>query len=318
MGGGSSKSESSNSNRTRSQTTPVVHSNQQRQVAPQPRGAGVPSHAIPQHLTSNQRIAVRQTQSNVMFMHPQQPMHMQPQLPRIGSVGEAERIKNLCAVDPKTIAFDPEHSSLSFATNTLTECEMEIHCCVRVDVVPGSGVMVTPNKPRPPPRPIPVPKADHAEQAVFLDLEKACEQEKRYLKEYPKQFPVIISLRYKGEHGTQTEHTCVELLPGAKMVMQLLEVGGKVYQVEHLFGGEQATTGTVVEEGATGPGSPSGVVDGEEENLCVICLTNEKNTAVIPCRHLCLCKECAEELRQKSPKCPVCRGPIHQLVAMKQ
>ncbi len=48
----------------------------------------------------------------------------------------------------------------------------------------------------------------------------------------------------------------------------------------------------------------------EEENedrLCVICLVNERNTTVLPCRHMCMCDECAQELRKQTHKCPICR-----------
>ena len=31
-----------------------------------------------------------------------------------------------------------------------------------------------------------------------------------------------------------------------------------------------------------------------EERLCVICLVNERNTTVLPCRHMCMCNECAQ------------------------
>ena len=49
--------------------------------------------------------------------------------------------------------------------------------------------------------------------------------------------------------------------------------------------------------------------DGEDDSKkCTICLTEEKNTIVVPCGHLCVCKGCATEFaKQKSPDCPICR-----------
>ena len=36
--------------------------------------------------------------------------------------------------------------------------------------------------------------------------------------------------------------------------------------------------------------------DGEDDSKkCTICLTEEKNTIVVPCGHLCVCKGCATE-----------------------
>lgn len=43
----------------------------------------------------------------------------------------------------------------------------------------------------------------------------------------------------------------------------------------------------------------------KEDNLCSICIDNPKTMAIIPCGHLCCCKECAEMLTA----CPICRGP---------
>lgn len=47
-----------------------------------------------------------------------------------------------------------------------------------------------------------------------------------------------------------------------------------------------------------------------EDRLCVICLVNERNTTVLPCRHMCMCDDCAQELRKQDHKCPICRVPV--------
>eukprot|EP01092_Planopodium_desertum_P010716 TRINITY_DN48132_c0_g1_i4.p1 TRINITY_DN48132_c0_g1~~TRINITY_DN48132_c0_g1_i4.p1 ORF type:complete len:216 (-),score=13.85 TRINITY_DN48132_c0_g1_i4:81-728(-) len=39
-------------------------------------------------------------------------------------------------------------------------------------------------------------------------------------------------------------------------------------------------------------------------------------TSVLPCRHLCLCAECAEVLRYKANKCPICRAPVRALLKL--
>jgi len=45
------------------------------------------------------------------------------------------------------------------------------------------------------------------------------------------------------------------------------------------------------------------------ENIreCVVCMADYKDTIALPCRHLCLCSQCAEQLRYQSNKCPICR-----------
>jgi hypothetical protein len=35
------------------------------------------------------------------------------------------------------------------------------------------------------------------------------------------------------------------------------------------------------------------VKDADDQKLCVICLTNNKDVLNKPCRHVCLCSECA-------------------------
>jgi len=44
-----------------------------------------------------------------------------------------------------------------------------------------------------------------------------------------------------------------------------------------------------------------------DENLCVICLSEKREYAFLPCRHLCVCHNCVHYLE----KCPLCRTPIH-------
>lgn len=55
-------------------------------------------------------------------------------------------------------------------------------------------------------------------------------------------------------------------------------------------------------------------VDGRE---CVICLSNERDTTVLPCRHMCMCQECASALKTQTNKCPICRMEIESLLHIK-
>eukprot|EP00051_Salpingoeca_urceolata_P032525 m.16171 g.16171 ORF g.16171 m.16171 type:complete len:497 (+) comp5174_c1_seq1:152-1642(+) len=57
----------------------------------------------------------------------------------------------------------------------------------------------------------------------------------------------------------------------------------------------------------------------DEDRLCVICLTNERELMVKPCNHLCMCLTCAELMNKHADeqtagvqysKCPVCRTPV--------
>ncbi|XP_044249441.1 uncharacterized protein [Drosophila takahashii] len=44
---------------------------------------------------------------------------------------------------------------------------------------------------------------------------------------------------------------------------------------------------------------------------CVVCMERSRNIVIMPCRHLCLCKECSQQLRLRlEHRCPVCRNDI--------
>lgn len=43
----------------------------------------------------------------------------------------------------------------------------------------------------------------------------------------------------------------------------------------------------------------------DENTQCNICLTNKKNYACIPCGHLCMCGDCANQI---DDKCPICKN----------
>ena len=50
------------------------------------------------------------------------------------------------------------------------------------------------------------------------------------------------------------------------------------------------------------------------DSTCVICLTDTRNVLLLPCRHLCLCGPCAENLKFQSANCPICRIPFRALL----
>ena len=55
-----------------------------------------------------------------------------------------------------------------------------------------------------------------------------------------------------------------------------------------------------------------------DKNLCVVCQSEQKNILVIPCRHMCMCKSCSNELFRvqmyRHRSCPLCRTPIASVI----
>jgi len=45
---------------------------------------------------------------------------------------------------------------------------------------------------------------------------------------------------------------------------------------------------------AVGAPAAGGVIDDSEGKECLICLSEEKNTIIMPCGHLCVCSECGK------------------------
>ncbi|GJP84435.1 hypothetical protein CLOP_g14492 [Closterium sp. NIES-67] len=84
--------------------------------------------------------------------------------------------------------------------------------------------------------------------------------------------------------------------------------------------GEQAAG----EGGEGGKGGGGSALEGEEEDEdevagkeCVICMSAPRDTTVLPCRHMCMCADCAKVLRYQTNKCPICRQPVQSLLEIR-
>lgn len=51
---------------------------------------------------------------------------------------------------------------------------------------------------------------------------------------------------------------------------------------------------------------------------CIICLSEKRDTIVLPCRHMCLCAECADLLSNRADRCPICREGCQALLQVKE
>jgi hypothetical protein len=50
----------------------------------------------------------------------------------------------------------------------------------------------------------------------------------------------------------------------------------------------------------------------KDKQLCVVCQDAPKSVLLLPCRHLCVCKECMARLKadRSGCVCPICRGSV--------
>ncbi|XP_050218581.1 probable E3 ubiquitin-protein ligase LUL4 [Mercurialis annua] len=88
-----------------------------------------------------------------------------------------------------------------------------------------------------------------------------------------------------------------------RVIKQILWIDGVRYEMRELYG--------------IGTSAAEGFNDSDPGKECVICMTEPKDTAVLPCRHMCMCSDCAKELRLQSNKCPICRQPIEELIEIR-
>ncbi|KAH7513217.1 probable E3 ubiquitin-protein ligase LOG2 [Ziziphus jujuba] len=88
-----------------------------------------------------------------------------------------------------------------------------------------------------------------------------------------------------------------------RVVKQILWVNGIRYELQAIFGIGNSVEGDL---DANDPGKE-----------CVICLSEPRDTAVLPCRHMCMCSGCAKLLRFQTNRCPICRQPVERLLEIK-
>eukprot|EP00112_Aurelia_sp_Birch-Aquarium-sp1_P018218 Seg432.1 transcript_id=Seg432.1/GoldUCD/mRNA.D3Y31 product="E3 ubiquitin-protein ligase RNF26" protein_id=Seg432.1/GoldUCD/D3Y31 len=58
---------------------------------------------------------------------------------------------------------------------------------------------------------------------------------------------------------------------------------------------------------------PPNLPQDDERHLCIVCQDNDRTTVLLPCKHLCLCHDCAVTLKRSAHrlrKCPLCRHQI--------
>lgn len=122
-----------------------------------------------------------------------------------------------------------------------------------------------------------------------------------------------------------------------KPLKQKLAVGGVSYLLQEIYGIENKNPSLDAAEGEEAGGGALGDL-GENGADCVVCMSELRDTLILPCRHLCLCNTCADNLRYKVPSpptnelrvskwtlvlsfqasnCPICRSPFRALLQIK-
>ncbi|GAQ87397.1 E3 ubiquitin-protein ligase MGRN1 [Klebsormidium nitens] len=91
----------------------------------------------------------------------------------------------------------------------------------------------------------------------------------------------------------------------AQVAKQVLWAHGTSYVLHEIFGIDR------------NPESSLAGADDAGNKECVICLTEIRDTLALPCRHLCMCADCAKALRYQTNKCPICRCVVESLLVIR-
>ena len=91
---------------------------------------------------------------------------------------------------------------------------------------------------------------------------------------------------------------------GAHINKQVVLINGLPFEIKSIYGMTQQDDDAAVGEQAVADDS------GDPEAECLICLSERKDTLIMPCGHFCVCSDCGKNLQQRKHTCPICRGNI--------
>ena len=124
-------------------------------------------------------------------------------------------------------------------------------------------------------------------------------------------YPVVICMECTDAEGRpQSQTTFASLVKksgdgwGIKVLKQTIYKAGETYELHEIYG--------LSGDGDDDDGSGDGGRD------CIICMSEPRDTTVLPCRHMCMCSDCAKVLRFQTNKCPVCRTTVESLLQIKE
>lgn len=138
----------------------------------------------------------------------------------------------------------------------------------------------------------------------------------KYHQKTPDVVPIVLSLKARetslGMPAQSIVHLSLEVVSNkdkdkqagkdlkAVVLVQKVVVQGQEYKLEEIFG--IAELGKEHSHDESEMGEP-----------CVICLSEPRTTALLPCRHLCVCEQCALQLKLRRDRCPICRAEVQDL-----
>lgn len=262
---------------------------------------------------------------------PQPPYHVPPAQP--AQTQKASTIRNNVNLKKKTLEVhedpdEPNRLTLSFSFDAALPCSISVFFNATENVQDSCRLKQLSGA-HPGPR---VHFEKGLGQEFKLDpgyaLDTSTVPQKDLLAQGPENFPIIVRLETIKREGNdeprefseppggplpkwvQSQTTYATLVKGedGKYVVRVLKqkiwVDGTSYELQEIYGIEGSAGGTA----ATGDDT------GKE---CVICMSEMRDTTVLPCRHMCMCSGCAKLLRHQTNRCPICRTVVEGLLEIK-
>jgi len=132
---------------------------------------------------------------------------------------------------------------------------------------------------------------------------EACPEENYY----PLVFKLETPVSLKDDPVVSAQYVYCDFVPSPdnesifeiRHLFTRIQYKGKLYTMEDIYGCELP------------------IDEDEIGHECVICICDPPNTLVLPCRHLCLCEDCANNFRGQSDRCPICRTQILSMILIK-
>mmetsp|Transcript_32493 Transcript_32493/g.71011 ORF Transcript_32493/g.71011 Transcript_32493/m.71011 type:complete len:338 (-) Transcript_32493:259-1272(-) len=331
MGAGHSRRNHSSTNETAQRATEVQHTNQPLQ-APSPY-----NHVQRQQYYPHQ--VQHHTTTPVYPPHPMYPSYNTHPAPHSyeppaqpEQTQKTSTIRNDVNLKKKTLEVHedpakPNHLALSFSFDAAAPCSISVFFNANENVQDSCRLTQQSGA-------IPGPRVHFKKglgQVFKLDsaysLDLSTVPQKDLLATGPERFPVIVRLETIKKEGNeerefsqppggplpkwvQAQTTYATLVKGedgkyiVRVLKQKIWVDGTSYELQEIYGIEGSAGGT----GAAGDDT------GKE---CVICMSEARDTTVLPCRHMCMCSGCAKLLRHQTNRCPICRTMVEGLLEIK-
>ncbi|KAL4430488.1 hypothetical protein ABPG74_005413 [Tetrahymena malaccensis] len=138
----------------------------------------------------------------------------------------------------------------------------------------------------------------------------------KYLENKDKYWPIIVQMKREDPYLEQKnlfyyftiQPKQSEFQPFLKK--QVLELNNESYEISEIYGVEN----TDLVHGEAAEQKQANMDDCNKE--CIICMTDLIDTVIMPCKHMCICVECAKTFQQKKSNrlCPVCRKEIESFL----